>query len=52
MNIAKGYLSYTLALLAILGGIAGWYMGTVDQGTALTMIWGGLAMFGLRRAIA
>ena len=51
MNIAKGYLTYTLAGLAVLGGLAGWYMGTIDQNTALGMIWGGLSVFGIRRAI-
>lgn len=52
MNILKGKLSYILAALAVLGGIAGWYLNIIDNATALNMIWAGLAVFGLRRAIA
>lgn len=47
----KGYLSYTLSFLAIAGGVAGFLLNFIDQETALSMIWGGLAVFGLRRAI-
>ena len=51
MKLGKGYLTYTMAVLAVLGGIASWYMGYVDQQTALIMIWGGLSIFGIRRAV-
>lgn len=51
INIGKGYLSYTLAALAVLGAIAGWFMGTLDTPAALTMGWAGLAVFGIRRAV-
>jgi hypothetical protein len=47
----KGYISYTLAALAVLGGVAGWFLGFVDTETAVTMVWAGLAVFGIRRAI-
>lgn len=51
MNLLKGKLSYLLAALAVLGGGAAYYMGTIDGATALTMVWAGLSVFGLRRAI-
>ena len=51
MKLGKGYFTYVMAGLAVLGGMTSWYMGYVDQGTALGMIWAGLAVFGIRRAI-
>lgn len=51
MNFGKGYLTYTLAVLAILGAGAGYYMGVLDPQTALGMVWAGLAVFGVRRAL-
>lgn len=51
MSFLKGYLTYILAILAVLGGIAGYFLQIVDSETAMAMIWGGLAVFGLRRAI-
>jgi len=51
MNIAKGKLSYILAGLAIVGGIASLIGGLTDQQTAVAMIWGGLTVFGIRRAL-
>lgn len=51
MNIGKGYLTYVLAALAIIGGAAGWALGFVDDKTALGMIYGGASLFGIRRAI-
>lgn len=47
----NGMLTYTLSALAILGGVAGYLLNILDGGTALTMIWTGLAAFGIRRAI-
>ena len=47
----KGYLTYTMAALAIVWGIAGMVMGWSDQETSFTAIWTGLAAFGVRRAI-
>lgn len=51
LNIGKGYLSYTLAVLAILGAGAGYLMGSIDASTAIAMAWAGLAVFGVRRAV-
>lgn len=51
MNILKGKLSYTLAALAVLGGVAGYFLNFIDGQTAIGMIWGGLAVFGIRRAV-
>jgi hypothetical protein len=51
MNFAKGYLTFTLAFITFLGGLAGWALGVIDQETATTMIWGSVALFGLRRAL-
>jgi len=50
MGILKGKLSYSLAGLAIAGAAAGWFLGIVDDKSAVEMIWAGLALFGLRRA--
>ena len=52
VNIGKGYLSYTLAGLAVIGAIAGALMGYIAWDAALTMIWAGLAVFGIRRAVS
>lgn len=51
MNILKGYLSYILAGFAILGGIGGYGLGVLDASAAVSMVWAGLAVFGIRRAI-
>ena len=51
MNIFKGYLTYTLSALTVLGGIAGIITGAIDQATGIDMIWAGLALFGIRRAL-
>lgn len=51
MNFLKGYLSYLLAALAVITGVAGGSTGLLDQGTAIAVVWAGLAVFGLRRAI-
>lgn len=48
----NGYLTYTLATLAVLGGGAGYLLGFIDGGTAINMVWMGLAAFGIRRAIS
>ena len=48
----NGYLSYTLATLAILGGVAGYLLNVIDSSTATTMVWSGLALFGIRRAVS
>ena len=51
MNILKGKLSYILASLAIIGGIASLIGGFADQQIAVAMIWSGLAVFGIRQAL-
>lgn len=51
MNILNGKLSYILAAVAILGGGAGFLLGIIDGEQATQMIYGGLALFGIRRAI-
>ena len=48
----KGKLSYTLAGLAVLGGAASYLLGYIEGDTAISMIWSGLAVFGIRRAIS
>ena len=47
----KGKLTYILSTLAILGGAAGYLLAFIDAQTAITMIWSGLAAFGIRRAL-
>jgi len=49
--IMKGYLSYTLAILAMVGAGAGYLMGAIESGQALNMFWAGAVVFGLRRAL-
>ena len=51
LNTGKGYLSYSLAFLAIIVGVAGYFVGILDSDTAIGVVWAGLAVFGLRRAI-
>jgi hypothetical protein len=41
-----------MAVLAILGGGAGWFLGIIDVPTATAMVWAGLSLLGVRRAIA
>lgn len=48
----KGYLTYTVAVAAIIWGVVGFLMGWADFQTAMTAVWSGLAAFGLRRAAA
>ena len=47
----KGKLSYLLAILSIVGAVAGYILGIVGTEQALEMAWGGLALFGIRRAL-
>jgi hypothetical protein len=47
----RGYLTYTLAVVAILWGAFGFTMGWVDAEQAMVAVWTGLAAFGIRRAI-
>jgi len=52
MNLGKGYLTYFMGFLAVGFGILGWFMGWIDQATAVTTIWAGFTTLGVRRAIA
>ena len=51
MNLLKGKLSYILASLAIVGAFAGYFLGWIEQAQAVEILWAGLALFGVRRAI-
>lgn len=51
MNILKGKFSYILSALAVLGAGAGYVMGFIDGETAIAVLWAGLAVFGIRRAM-
>lgn len=50
--LLKGKLTYLMAAVAILWGAVGLWQGWVDQTTAYEIIWGGLTVFGIRRAIS
>lgn len=45
----KGYLSYALALCAVVYGIYSFVLGNNEAG--MNAIWVGLSLFGVRRAI-
>lgn len=47
----KGKLTYGLSALAIAYGIFGFLGGYISESQALEIIWMGLAVFGIRRAI-
>jgi hypothetical protein len=47
-----GYLTYMLATLAMVGAVAGYLLGILDAGQALTQFWAGATAFGLHRAVA
>ena len=51
INIGQGRLSYALSGLAILWGIVGLIAGWLELEVAITVIYAGLAVFGIRRAI-
>lgn len=51
MNLLKGKLSYILSALAIVGAGAGYFLGIVEAESAISTVWAGLALFGVRRAI-
>lgn len=41
-----------MAALAIIGAACGYLLGITDAPTATTMVWAGLSLIGVRRAIA
>ena len=51
MNLGKGYLTYGMAVLAIVYGAGSLVLGFGDQDTSLVVLWSGLSLFGVRRAI-
>ena len=57
MKVFKGYLTYSLAGIAIIFAILSLVSGFfgfaefVDQPTAVGILWAGFAVFGVRRAI-
>ncbi len=51
MNFAKGYLTYTLAVVAILYGALSWLVGGASGMEAMGPIYTGFTIIGLRRAI-
>lgn len=51
MNTLKGKLSYTMAGIAIVWGVIGYLANWIDGETAMIVIWSGLSVFGIRRAI-
>jgi len=50
-NLGKGRLSYILAIGAVIYGIVGLIAGLIEPETAIGIIYTGLAVFGIRRAI-
>lgn len=51
MQLMKGKLTYTMAAVAVAWGVVGYLAGWIDGGTAMTVIWSGLSVFGIRRAM-
>ena len=51
LSIGKGRLTYLMAFVAVAWGAYGWWAGLLDQTSALTAIWGGFSVFGIRRAM-
>lgn len=53
MSILKGKLTYLLSGIAVLFGLASLATGQfVEQDKAIEIVWTGLAVFGIRRAIS
>ena len=52
MNFMRGSLTYTLAAFAVIGALAGWFLGFIDSQTAIGMAWAGASLFGVRRSIS
>lgn len=51
INLGKGRLSYFLSVIAVLWGIIGLIAGWIEAEQAIAVIYTGLAIFGIRRAI-
>ena len=48
----QGRKTYLLSLAALLYAVSGWYIGQIDQATALNMVWAALTAAALRAGIA
>lgn len=51
MNLFKGKLTYAMAVVAIVWGVVGYLANWIDSDTAIKVLWGGLTVFGIRRAV-
>ena len=51
LNLGKGKLTYLMAGLAVVYSAVALVVGFGDQDTNITILWSGLALFGVRRAI-
>ena len=51
LNLGKGKLTYTLAIIGIVYSLASLLTGNGDQNTNIGILWTSLAVFGIRRAI-
>lgn len=51
-NLLKGKLTYCMAFLAIGVGLYGLVTGTFEKEVSLGIIWAGLSLFGIRRAVS
>lgn len=51
MEILKGYRTKALAVLAVIYGVAGYFLGHIDGKTAMDTIWAGLTVFTMRSAV-
>ena len=51
LNLGRGKLTYTLAVVGLAWAVLGFLNGNLDQNTAFEVIWLSLAAFGLRRAV-
>lgn len=51
MNFFSGYKTYILGLAAIIYAITGWFIGNLDQATAMQAFWAGLTAMTLRSGI-
>ncbi len=52
ITMPNGYITYILAILAILGALAGYFLGWIDFSTASIIVTQGLGIFGVRKAIS
>lgn len=51
INMPNGYLTYIVAILAVIGGISAHYLGWIDSTVMTQFILNGLGLFGVRKSI-